>query len=83
MALSNAQSNLLLVLAGKNLFRHLEHDGSFMPSALEKRTVDALEKKGFLRWVKVGQEGYKYNGVVLTDLGRAANYSNVPPLSGK
>lgn len=72
MKLSPTQINLMLILAGKNLLRRRESDGSFMPLAAEKRTVDSLAKQELLRWVHAGKDGFTYNGVVLTAAGRAA-----------
>jgi hypothetical protein len=49
-----------------------EKDGTIMPFIREQRTVESLVRKGFIRWVSGGRDGYIYNGVVITNSGREA-----------
>lgn len=62
--LSDAQQSFMRAVDGKNWMRPREKDGTLMPRATEARTVQALERLGLIKWVRVGEDGYKYNGVI-------------------
>ena len=47
----------------------VERDGTYMPYMGEKRTADALERQGLVRYVETGKQGYIYNGYVVTEEG--------------
>ena len=47
----------------------VERDGTYMPYMAEKRTADALERQGLVRYVETGKQGYIYNGYVVTQEG--------------
>lgn len=66
--LTPAQQSLMDQVDGRRVLARdrRERDGTLMPYAAERRTVDALVRMGLLKWVHAGKDGYQYNGVVRT-----------------
>lgn len=67
--LSDAQLNMLLIVAGRPRFV-LVHDrcenGIVAPFADEGRTIKALVKRGLVRWVWAQKDNVPSNGITLT-----------------
>lgn len=79
--LSETQRQTLRYLSRGNVgttwnTRGAEHVYSYIPSQSQCRTYNVLERYGYIKFVRV-DDGWKYNGYVITPEGRAA--INTPP----
>ncbi len=65
--LSGPQQAAMSVFYHRHWLYSPEQDGSWLPPDRMHKTMDALGRKGLLREVSAGRDGFKYSGWALNE----------------